>query len=235
MKQYLLFIFIAFSLSSCYYYQYATLSADNISKDSKNELVAETDTLKITYNFNGSKGPVHITIYNKSDKPVQVDWKRSALILDEKPIAYYQPVWNINGDITSPIVQTIPASQNVKANVTGEEGKEFIPPHSFITKEGDYVYGKRKFFVLPKDAVKKDVKIMGWKKQVTNAFFTKENSPLVFRNYLTFVCNEDGLEKSFSVDHTFYVSGILETSVQPELIWTEPVKPGNSFFISVIN
>ena len=143
----LLPIFIVVSFSSCSHYQYATLSAENIPKDDKkNEFVAESDTLCIVYNFNGKKGPVSITIFNKSDMPLQVDWKKSALIVDDKPIAYYQPDWNINGSIsTTPGILTT-SSSTLQANVTGREGLEFLPPHSFISRKGRVNKNNNDFF-----------------------------------------------------------------------------------------
>jgi hypothetical protein len=230
----LLPIFIVVSFSSCSHYQYATLSAENIPKDDKkNEFVAESDTLRIVYNFNGKKGPVSITIFNKSDMPLQVDWKKSALIIDDKPIAYYQPDWNINGSIsTSPGILTT-SSSTLQANVTGREGLEFLPPHSFISRKGSVIKNNNDFFAMPADVVNEKIKVQGFSKKMVKGFFTKENSPFVFRNYLTFIYVGNS-EKIFSVDHSFYVSQLLETYAGPELLWPDSQKPGNTFFLSVL-
>lgn len=171
----LLPIFIAVSFSSCSHYQYATLSAENIPKDDKkNEFVAESDTLHIVYNFNGKKGPVSITIFNKSDMPLPVDWKKSALIIDDKPIAYYQPGWNIDGSFsTTPGILTT-SSSTLQAKVTGNEGLEFLPPHSFISRKGRVIKNNNDFFAMPTYVAKEKIKVQGFSKKMVKGFFTRK-------------------------------------------------------------
>src|SRR4029078_402442 len=45
--------------------------------------------------------------------------------------------------------------------------------------------------------------------------FTRNDSPVKFRTYLTFI----GDNGTFTVDHDFYVSEILETKAKPENIY----------------
>jgi len=75
--------------SSCSKFQYYSLAADNLSKNKKQEFIAENDTCRITYNFYGEKGPIHISIYNKTNKPLQVDWKKSAVIFGDDAIKLF--------------------------------------------------------------------------------------------------------------------------------------------------
>src|SRR5258705_9998756 len=68
-------------------------------KIKKIEFIAENDTCRITYNFCGEKGPIHISIYNKTNKPLQVDWKKSAVIFGENAVSYFTSESKINGEI----------------------------------------------------------------------------------------------------------------------------------------
>lgn len=230
MKKWLPILFVVIFFSSCSRYQYATLSSD-IPKDKEDEFVAESDTLRITYNFNGKKGPVNITIFNKSGLSFQVDWKKSALIVDDKPTVYYQPDWHINGSVSTSSESLSTSSSLIMANITGQEGLEFLPPHSFISRKGMVIKKSNEFFAMPGDVVKEKMKIQGISKKTVKGSFTKENSPFVFRSYLTFI-QLGSSENMFSVDHSFYVSQLLETVAGPDLIWPDPQKPGNTFFLN---
>jgi hypothetical protein len=87
----------------------------------------------------------------------------------------------------------------------------FIPPSSN--------YNRSQFYILPIPFFKLDTKTDfeevtrndNSKKttKVYKADFTKENSPLVFRNFLTFSTTED-FETEFYVDNEFYIEEILE-------------------------
>jgi hypothetical protein len=231
MKTFLLLLFISVIISSCSTFQYATITGENISKDNKNEFVAESDTLRITYNFNGKKGPVNITIYNKSDIPLQVDWKRSALIIDERPQVYYQPTWNISGDLsTSKGVLPRSTSSTIDARISGNEGEEFIPPHAAISRKGMFIK-PGKSFSLPQEISQEKIKVKDVSVKIARGSFTKENSPIVFRSYLTFAPINNP-EKIFTTDHSFFISEVVQTMAGPSIIWAEPGKPGNSFFVT---
>jgi hypothetical protein len=86
---------------------------------------------------------------------------------------------------------------------------------------------------MPADVVNEKIKVQGFSKKMVKGFFTKENWPFVFRNYLTFIYVGNS-EKIFSVDPSFYVSQLLETYAGPESLWPDTKKPGNTFFLSVL-
>src|ERR1044071_1557039 len=116
-------------LSSCQY-QYMTIASDTIPVNNKNEFVVETDTLLITYSFHGLNGPVQVSIYNKSNIGLEIDWKRSSLIIGDKPYNYYKPVMQISG-----VVENNRRRDNdVTGTITAREGTQFIPPASGISK-----------------------------------------------------------------------------------------------------
>lgn len=217
-----------FLLSSCSSYQYLKVSSDNISSRTDNQdLVSENDSVRITYNFNGYKGPVTITVLNKSERGLEIDWKKSSLIVGDKSEAYYKPEWQINGHSGS-ILFTNATSTTINATVTREEGTEFLPPHTAVTRSAHYIKPNGSFG-MPANAVEEKVKIEGISKKLKKGTYTKENSPLIFRSYLTFKSVSDN--QSFAIDHSFYVSEIMETVLSPDLIWSSGQKEGDSFYI----
>ena len=71
---------ILLSFSSCVSYQYLTLNSPEMPKNDKKEFSWENDTMRLTYNFHGEGGPITMTVFNKTDKPLFVNWKKSSLI-----------------------------------------------------------------------------------------------------------------------------------------------------------
>jgi len=91
---------ISILLFSCSEYQYFTISSDQLSRNENNDLVVENDTLKVVYSFNGYHGPVQITIFNKTNDPLEINWRKSALIMKGKAFGYYTPNMVLNGTIS---------------------------------------------------------------------------------------------------------------------------------------
>jgi hypothetical protein len=149
-------------------------------------------------------------------------------------VAYYQPTWNLNGSLSTSrsIVFPNSASSTINANISGREGEEFLPPHATISRTGMLVKSSGPF-ILPTDISNEKIKVQGVTKRIKRGTFKKDNSPMIFRSYLTFV-QANNPEKIFSTDHTFYVSQLLETLVGPAVIWDKPTKPGDTFFVSGI-
>src|SRR5215208_2013722 len=99
MRTALLLMSTALVLTSCSKYQFFTLAGENISKNEKQEFVAENDTFRVIYDFHGDKGPIRVSIYNKSNKPMQVDCSRSAVIAGENSNGYYKNELKLEGEV----------------------------------------------------------------------------------------------------------------------------------------
>ena len=218
---------ILLTFVSCSRYQYITLSSENIPVNENSEFVAETDTLKITYNFNGKNGPVNIAIYNKSDHALEIDWKRSSLIIGERPFPFYQPNQRVTGEIGN--TSGSYSGQTINATIQQQEGMEFIPPHSVIYRSGHGV--AHNFFNIKSfKATTGKVNVKGFAEEIKKVSFAKDNSPLKFRSYLTLVV-EGKTSEVFSVEHSFYLSEVLETKAEPAYVWPENSRKGNKFFL----
>jgi hypothetical protein len=230
MRTFIPIAFFTILFSSCQTYQYMTVASDNTEHNENNEFVAETDTLRITYNFNGKNGPVNIHIYNKSSTALEVDWKRSSLIIGEKPLSFYNPDLQINGSIARSIVQPRGSGASLDATVHAQEGVEFLPPHASITRSGLYI--TKRLLDTRSLATSKEV-IRGTMSKVNlySASFSKNNSPMLFRCYLSFVVPASG-EAIFATEHSFYVIELKEGVAQPQYVIPERNKAGDKFFVS---
>src|SRR6187402_1014325 len=74
-------------LTGCMKYQYATVHS-NLNQTQNKEFISENDSVKVVYDFNGRDLPVYLTVYNKLDRPLYIDWKISSLIIDGRSFNY---------------------------------------------------------------------------------------------------------------------------------------------------
>ena len=217
--------FIAWSIvffTSCTTYVQVFDTQSNNSQDENDLYVYETDTLKIFYAFWANKGLMSFAIYNKLDKPLYVDWKKSSYIDNSNKLDYWvDEEISSSGSIYGSYYYDGPllrpgyaVSATAAAGLTATTKIEritFIPPKSF--------YYRSQFYILPvsfyrldinadmttvprNDKPKKNTKI--YMKE-----YTKDNSPLIFRNFLAFSFSEN-FENEFYVDSEFYISNIQE-------------------------
>lgn len=243
MKRPLLFPAVMIFLSSCTQYQYLTVSGENISKNEKNEFVSENDTLKVQYSFADYNGKVGITLYNKSAGPLEVDWKKSALIVDGKAYSYYNPNAVIAATVEDSLNRRTAGLGNPRylASVSGsvliDEPLQFIPPASSIYKE-PLLLPVNGIDNLPEQDLKKEsiqsaeysdgAVSISYKK----ARFAKDSSPLHFRSYLTLRAGSGGSQKEFTLEHSFYVSEVWKTASAPDDFPAEAVKRSDRFYLA---
>lgn len=144
------------------YVQVFETSGTNINIENE-FFVFENDTLKITYSFWTQKGLMNFTIFNKLDKPLYIDWRKSSYIdnsvklnywIDEenkKSFDYYGGYY-YGGQLLKPryaISNTggVSVSSTVKV-----ERITFLPPKSN--------YNRSQFHILPISFFKLDTNIL---------------------------------------------------------------------------
>jgi hypothetical protein len=204
----------------------------------KLEFVSENDSLRLLYNFYGENAPINITIQNKLNVPVYIDWQRSALVVNEKAISYIPAEMLIQGDFysnsytagnrSSSVGQ---AEGSISAIARMPQKMDFIPPQSYITKSPMGVTNKL-IENVPDTAYHRVnyTMIDGYSKAVKMATFTEATSPLRFRSYLTLMVG-DSTTKPVAVEHTFYVSELITTTNDPQTMWMTSAYRGNQFFV----
>ncbi len=217
--------------------------------------VYEDDTLKITYNFWAQKGAMTFSVYNKQNKPLYIDWKKSSYIenlvksdywIDEEKsnsVSYSENRYH--GRIGMVASQGISAGISSKVKI---ERITFIPPKSIYTRSDFYILPRA--FTLDKPLKNYAVQRNNKSKKTTTigeVDFSKENTPLTFRNFLAFSFSEDSND-DFFVDNEFYLSKVIkmnlnqfqypkskgiigETDGNGNFLYIQPYEKPSSFYV----
>lgn len=227
---------IIFLLSSCSHYQYVTISGIDVKKNDDREFLIENDSLVIKYNFNGFDAPVNLTIENKLHVPVYIDWRQSALIVNDRAISYVPNTIPVSGSFDGSAItwssgNVSTSSGNLQMTATFPDNEGFIPPRSFITKNPmgitnisfdrfDSAFTRRKVTLPDGSAVIK----------VRHATFSEITSPLQFRSYIMVKIGEK-TAIPVSYEQSFYISEVYSTGLGPEIFWQNNVARGNQYFV----
>jgi hypothetical protein len=222
-----LFIILTCLLTSCSisYIQIFKLGSSN-TKLENNFYVFENDTIKLTYSFWKEKGILAFSVFNKLDKPIYVDWKKSSFILNSNKFDYYIDEtqttslayyggYYYNGPMVIPGLTVNEGVTGGIATTFKPEHITFIPPKSNYSRSQFYLMPTGRF-VLSKNAKAKVEQRNDNPKKTTTVFqddFSYETSPIKFRNYIAITMNENSQECSF-IDNEFYVSSIREMDIR---------------------
>ena len=226
-------LFFLILLASCKRYQYATVSSTNLTIDDSKQFVAENDTLRLVYNFHGEDAPIYLTIENKLNVPVFINWQQSSLIVNDKAISYKPKNLYVAGDIyTYRPSRTSYTVDAIDATIALPENSDFIPPHSFITKNPmgltnqviKDLPGSTKFHR------EEMLSVDGEYYSIKKASFTETNSPIRFRSYLTVTVGE-ATSKPVFYEHIFYVSELITTDLGPQHFGDSFRNRGNRYFV----
>ena len=241
-------IALASMLSSCSKYQISTLSSSNSVKDEKTGVFSvENDSVKISYSFYGPDAPLNIQVFNKLDKPMYIDWQRSALIVGTEAISYLPQNVNIQGSIgattigdgglasRTSLISSSYTSGSIVAVAEIPKNVTFLPPHSQITNVPLKVANG--FFSISDSTLQKEKMSYYYQLEakpidVKAATFTKENSPLVFKSYLTLYTQTGNEIQPVNYQHEFFVSKVINTLVEPASLEGYQFQRGDYFFNS---
>ncbi len=216
-----LFLILIFTGCKVKYVEvFKTDSTNTIKRD--NHYVFENDSIKIDYFFWAENGIMRFSIYNKSNFPIYIDWKKSSYISNTNKLDYwvdetesttlsFNSGYLYKGPFLYP---NVIVSNNLGTATTKSKKSEritFIPPKTKISNSL-YKIAITPFYGWATDYEKTIVARNGNPKKKTTIFtkkFSEENSPILFRNFLTFSTKED-FSKEFYVDNVFYVKEIAE-------------------------
>jgi hypothetical protein len=222
MKNTLLPVILILFLSSCSTYEYCRVDAPGLTKNDSSELVWESDTVKLNYNFHGENGPLTLTIYNKLNKSLFINWKESALIRNGQTIGLYDAHLDlIRGKYTSSLLLTRNVSNtasDLSASFSLPDGTDIIAPNSYISKgllsiwDGKEILDSSWASSLPvKTEYSVDNSSMKYKMQS----YSSQASPANFKVYLTFKAGDEA-GGAFSVSQSFYVAQVMQTAHGPQ-------------------
>ncbi len=225
MKKTILIILICSLILSCSKYYVQVFETNSLNINTIDDFyVYETDTLKITYNFWSSKGLITFAIFNKLDKPIYIDWKKSAYIdnavkldywIDEQIVNSYEYYgsYYYRGTVLSPKTSvSISSGHSMSTSSTVKQERiTFIPPKSNYFRSQFYIL-PYPFYKLGKNDEQKVVPRNDNPKRKTTIYsksFSKETTPRVFRNFLTFSLTEN-FDNEFYIDNAFYITNIKQ-------------------------
>lgn len=237
MKLILLSCFSLFLLSSCQTYQYLTIDSKSVKRDSSQQFVVENDTLLLQYNFSGYNGPIKLTVHNKSDKPIYIDWKKSAMIVQGKAYSYYSPNMQLNGSYSGEQLNwgngIRTSNGTIGAEIRAQEGIDFLPPKALKEKSSLYLlngyYEAIQEGQMTKQYPDNDIN----QPRIKSVSYDEEQSPFRLRSYLTFYTAEPD-SKSFTMEQEFFVSSIGVSNNGPDYLPSYQNR-GNRFYTSKIS
>lgn len=213
-------ILIVITLSSCSTYQYVFLKSD-LNQTEKKEFYYENDTFLIKYSFNGRDCPLNIYVFNKLSVPLYANWRKSAVIIDNKKISLWEDRSTIEGSTDGTSIRWNNIASTSTGDFTGsvyrKEPVSFIPPQSYIQNIPLYVHTSS-IETLPSDSFSK-VKLVtnaGIASEFKRYNYTSQTTPFNFRCFLSFSTKED-FSAEFYTDNSFWVSSIIPSSSTLEL------------------
>lgn len=215
----LAFLTFGILLTGCISYQHVRLSGD-VELTDQSEFLFENDSLRILYSFAGYQGPIHMEIFNKLNKPFYVDMRKSALISNGKSTGLWKDVSMLNGSATEYKVNPPNAYVNSTSSINGTMVRKdhitFIPPQSKIVIDS-YILRYRLFKTPEKTGEKTSFHTTSGNKRATKYSFSREDSPLNFRIFLSFGM-DDTAYTPFYIDNGFWVSDYFKSHASPRLL-----------------
>ncbi|GAB3690559.1 hypothetical protein GCM10027592_07920 [Spirosoma flavus] len=224
--------------------QVVTLRGSNV-RPAKEGLILDNDTLTLRYNFASERGLMHLTLVNKLNKPLYVDWKRSSFIIGQDKVDYWYDVANVDVTGSSLRYNRYVSSSALSGTITKADPVAFIPPQTKLEKQ-QFVIVPQGTIRLPGQAsvVQEPSKLMSNKKFVDVNVYTyaPEESPLTFRNYLTLSTDKD-FKTEFFIDTKFWASDVkvlprdqvLSQRIDGVYEYADPVpfKQADGFYVSL--
>jgi len=267
------FLVSAAVLSGCGHsmYQLIETSPAKASQMENNGTSYETSELKITYDFWADGGKVDFTIFNKTNSSIYLDWDKSHFILNGLSLEYWT-----DSEITNSLINSTSSGSSSSATSL----LNLLSPSSYNTNTTRTYQGKRQVTVsASKIKPKRIIHIPSHSaiqmssfaitktlyydcdlhlgnssaKRAAGKSFTSSNTPLSFRNYLTYY-TEPSAAKEIVIDNEFFVSkisflsessflGKMQTNKECDIngkktnaqVYSYPYRKQNNFYIQFAN
>lgn len=222
-------ILITPSCTATYFYSTLNVEEPNVEKVDNGDFFFENDSVWIAHSFKGEDAPILISVYNKLDVPMYVDWSKSALILDGIAYPYATSKAHQSGVGESVTYGDITAYTQTIYNGTIDLPKhiDFIPPKTRVVHQGLRLAAK---FDEISDSKYNKVKMVDSKNQLNNVKrikFDYTNSPLHFGSYITVFTAPGKLQAYRS---NFYVTHLIKTKISPGDLPNDMAERGDTFY-----
>lgn len=202
--------------------------------------------------FGQKKGILSFSVFNKTNKPIYINWKNSSFIYNNVKLNYWIDEEQTNS--SSYYGSYFYKGPLIKAGTSFNEGIEYSQSNSVKPEKVTFIppnslYSRSQFYILPVDFlkinadsfVKNEVKRNDNPSKLTNiytAHFNKDNSPLKFRNFLS-IAFEENSNNFIYIDNAFYLKSINEMKYS-QFVTTQsndnqinPYKSKTSFYLEV--
>lgn len=222
---FILFALLILSCSPSYYQVFQTKSESGIGISGDN-LVYEDENVIVYYNLWSDGGRLGFRIYNKTDVNVFFIKEESFLVINGQAFNYYKNrIFSTsknssstlsNGLGFSNMLTGVNSQNKLQSNQTVNSISSSV---SLSIQSGESMVEEKVLTIPPKTykiiyeydlvgAIYKDCLLKSYPKgkQEEEITFSKENSPLVFKNNLVF--KKEGSDKLFPVNNEFFVSEI---------------------------
>ncbi len=214
MKKFSILIFAAFLFACAPQNYYQLVETENSSQKLSSEyFFFENEDVEIQYNLWSNYGNGSFIIYNKTNKDIFIDMKRSHFIVNDFAQTYFQnrqfkpkksgtlTQENIDEEsvqIPGLIKLTTPQQTNLEISFN-EERIICLPPHSKQIIQG---------FQLQQQPIR-DCRLYRFPKktEVTSIYFDKENTPITFQNRICYSFNENFTTLKY-IEDFFYIKKI---------------------------
>jgi hypothetical protein len=175
-------------------------------KKNHNDFTFENDSIKIVYRLNGENTPFRLSIENKTDVPLFIDWAKSGIVYNKTTHPFFS-----NTSMVSLTHRTNPNNfdLNVFAVTEGvvqhETSVAMLLPKSIMTSRAFFDLRSRRIDLSETPAEREEEVFKEGKNRPTTLYvFNEVNSPMQFQCFLavTFGIGETANLQSFY--HSFF-------------------------------
>lgn len=214
-KKILLCVLLATSFASCSRFtQIVYVSPTNQDVQSINHFYTyENEDVKVVYWFWAEHGVMSFLFWNKTDRPLYIDWKKSAMVNNGKRFSYYTNQYASNYktygssyglewlDVFNEYYSLSNKVTINKGSLVKGERITFIPPKSYITQAFYNLTANIYFDVNDRNTELETINFC-------RVYVSRSNKEVSFRNYLTYSYNE-GFDIENHIDNEFHLNKVV--------------------------
>ena len=173
----------------------------------------ENQDLKVVYWFWAEHGIMSFLVWNKTDKPLYIDWKKSAMVNNGKRMSYYtnSDVSNYKSygnnyslewlDVFNEYYGKASHKKLSRAALVKGDRISFIAPKSYITQAFYNLTANIYFDINDRNTEEDFVNFC-------KVYVSRSNQEISFRNYLTY-SNSENFETESHVDNEFHLDKVV--------------------------